>query len=64
VERTLDWYINVMGYYKNFADFSLRLDNRWIKNKNNEFTRSYAYDPLVSFSVSFHYCNFFAPLPE
>jgi hypothetical protein len=64
VERTLDWYINVMGYYKNFADFSLRLDNRWIKNKNNEFTRSYAYDPLVSFSVSFHYCNFFVPLPE
>jgi hypothetical protein len=64
VERTIDWYLNILGYYKNYADFSLRVDNRWIKNKNNVTTASYVYDPLLSFSLSFHYGNFFVSLPK
>ncbi len=64
VERTIDFHVNILGYFKNFADFSLKLDNRWIKNKNNVANGSYAYDPLVSFSVSLHYSNIFVALPK
>jgi hypothetical protein len=64
VERTIDWYVTILGYYRNYADFSLRVDNRWIRNKNNVATASYAYDPLLSFTVSIHYCNFFVQLPK
>jgi hypothetical protein len=64
VEKTIDFYVSLMGYYKNFADVSLKLNNRWIKNKNNVSTGSYEYDPLVALSVSFHYSNFVLPLPE
>jgi hypothetical protein len=64
VERTLDVFVNLLGYYRNYADFSLRLDNRWIRNKNNVATASYAYDPLLAFTVSLHYGNFFVGLPR
>jgi hypothetical protein len=64
VERTLDVFINILGYYRNYADFSLRVDNRWIKNKNNVTAASYAYDPLLAFTVSLHYGNFFVRLPH
>lgn len=64
VERTVDVHATILGYYKNLADFSLKLDSRWIRNKNNVATGSYAFDPLVSFSVSFHYANFFVRLPK
>ncbi len=64
VERTVHGYITVMGYFKNYADVSLNLDNRWIKNKNNRTTASYVYDPIVSLTVSLHYSSFFISLPR
>ena len=63
VERTSDFYVDLRGYYKNLADIRLRLDNRWVKNKNNALTASSSYDPMVSLTLSLHYCNFFVPIP-
>ena len=62
VERTLDAYVDARVYYKNLADIRLRIDNRWIQNKNNVTSPS-SYDPLISFTISLHYCNFIIPLP-
>lgn len=64
VESTFDAYIDAMGYFKNFADIRLRLDNRWIRNKNNLATPSAVYDPRISCTVSFHYSDFFVRLPQ
>jgi hypothetical protein len=64
VERTFNFYFTLMGYYKNIADMRLRVDNRWIKNKNNAPSTSYIYDPVIAFSLSFHYGDFFIPLPR
>ncbi|HEX7511034.1 MAG TPA: hypothetical protein VF335_07020 [Chitinivibrionales bacterium] len=62
VERTLDMYIDARAYWKNFADIRLRMDNRWITNKNNVSSAGATYDPMVSFTLSLHYGNFFVPL--
>ncbi|HAJ78712.1 MAG TPA: hypothetical protein DCO75_02990 [Fibrobacteres bacterium] len=62
VERTFDFYLNMRGYYKNLADISFRVDNCWIKNKNNAIASS-CYDPRLSLTLSLHYCDFFVRLP-
>jgi hypothetical protein len=64
VESMFDLYIDARGYFKNYADIRFQFDNRWIKNKNNLATPSAAYDPRVSLTASFHYCDFFIPLPK
>jgi hypothetical protein len=64
VERTFDFYFSLMGYFKSFADVRLKLDNCWIKNKNNERSAGYVYDPTVALSVSLHYSNLFIPMPR
>jgi len=63
VERTTDAYIELRAYYKNYSDISLRVDNRWINNKNNVRSATAQYDPLFSFSLSLHYCDMFVRLP-
>jgi hypothetical protein len=62
VERIIDAYIDARAYYRTIADVRLRLDNRWTKNKNNALSPT-LYDPMISFTISLHYSNFFVSLP-
>lgn len=63
VESTFDFYLNLIGYYKNYVDFQATLHNRWITNKGHVVS-SLAYDPQISISLGLHYSNFFVKLPK
>jgi hypothetical protein len=64
VESTFDLYVDARGYFRNYADIRLQLDNRWVRNKNNLATSSAVYDPRISVSASLHYCDLFVSLPK
>jgi hypothetical protein len=63
VERTFDFYINLIGYYKNYVDLQATLHNRWVSNKGNAVS-PLAYDPQISVSLGLHYSDFFVKLPK
>ncbi len=63
VESTIDFYVNAIGYYKNFLDIQAALHLRQITNKNN-IRAAAQFDPLVSITLSLHYSNFFISLPQ
>lgn len=63
VESTVDFYVNFVGYYRNFVDFQAAFHNRLVTNQNN--VRSAAkYDPAISLKLSLHYCDIFFKLPK
>ncbi|MDD5674418.1 MAG: hypothetical protein PHC61_09655 [Chitinivibrionales bacterium] len=64
VEGTFDAHLDALVYFKNFIDARVELHNRWIKNKGNVVNPSIKFDPLVSFTLSLHYADFFVPLPR
>jgi len=63
VESTFDFYLNAIGYYKNYADIQAALHVRQVTNKSN-ITRAAQFDPLISLTVCLHYSNFFISLSK
>jgi hypothetical protein len=63
VESAFDFYINLIGYYKNYVDVQATLHNRWVTNKGHVVS-SLTYDPQISVSLGLHYSNFFIKLPQ
>jgi hypothetical protein len=63
VEGTFDLYVNLIGYFKNFADLQAAIHLRQATNKNN-VPASAKFDPRISLTVNLHYSNFFIPLPK
>jgi hypothetical protein len=63
VESTIDFYVNLIGYYKNFVDFQAGIHNRVVTNQNNVHSAS-KYDPAISVKLSLHYCDIFFKLPQ
>jgi hypothetical protein len=63
VERTFDFYLDLLGYYKNYADVSAAVHVREVTNKGNMIAAA-KFDPLISLTVSLHYGNFFVSLPK
>jgi hypothetical protein len=63
VESAFDFYINLIGYYKNYVDVQAALHNRWVTNKGHVVS-SLAYDPQISIAIGLHYSNFFIKLPR
>ena len=64
VESMFDLYVDARGYFRNYADIRLQLDNRWVRNKNNLATSSAVYDPRITITASLHYCDLFVSLPK
>lgn len=63
VESAFDFYINLIGYYKNFVDVQATLHNRWVTNKGHVVS-SLTYDPQIAVTLGLHYGNFFIKLPR
>jgi hypothetical protein len=63
VESAFDFYINLIGYYKNYVDVQATLHNRWVTNKGHVVS-SLSYDPQISITLGLHYGNFFVKLPQ
>lgn len=62
-QTSVGFTVEARGYFRNFADATLSLCNRWIKNEDNA-PHPMVYSPIVSFSLSLHYANFFIALPK
>lgn len=54
LEKTFEMKIDLSGYFLNYADVNLSVNNRWIKNENN-ISSSYKYKPQIAFSLGIHY---------
>ena len=63
VEGTFDFYLDIFGYYKNFADVQAAVHLRQVTNKNN-VTAAAQFDPRISLFVNLHYSNLFIMLPK
>ena len=63
VESTFDFYINLIGYYRNYVDLQATLHNRWVTNKAH-IVSSLTYDPQISISLGLHYSNLFVKMPK
>jgi hypothetical protein len=50
--------------YKDYADISLGLANRWIKNKGNIATSGSVYSPKFTCALGLHFSDFHVPLPK
>jgi hypothetical protein len=60
-ERTVGLEIGGLGYLGRYADVSVSLDNRWVRNKDNIRSARFVYDPVISVTVSAHYPDFYWP---
>lgn len=56
LKTTFSFLIQAHGYFKNYCDAHLSVENRWIQDKRA--ASHYTYDPLFMLSVSIHYSNF------
>jgi hypothetical protein len=54
--------LNATGYFSDFAELSLHLDNRFVRNKDHIISESFEYDPEIRLTFSCHYSNFFVRL--
>lgn len=59
LERTINLFIEGLGYFRNFCTIRMGLENRFIKNRGNESAGRFEYDPKISLTVTAHYSNFF-----
>ncbi|MBD3420746.1 MAG: hypothetical protein GF398_11565 [Chitinivibrionales bacterium] len=64
VEKTIDLFVNLRGYFKGYVDIHLSLHNQWIQNENNAATSGWEYNPIVGMMLSLHYSNLILKLPE
>jgi hypothetical protein len=64
VESTLSLTLEGAAYYKDYADLSAGLANRWIKNKGHEATSGFVYSPLFTCALSLHFSDFSVSLPK
>jgi hypothetical protein len=64
VQKVFGIHTEARAYFRNFADVSLSLTNRWIKNKDNVQSDSYSYSPVIAVSLGVHYGNLFLPIPR
>ena len=53
-----------MAYYKNYADISIGLANRWIKNNNHLVSAGFIYSPLFTSVISVHFSSRFFRQPK
>jgi hypothetical protein len=63
VQQSLGITLEVRGYFRDYADATLSLCNRWVQNENN-IPHAMTYSPTVSFSMGLHYSNLFIALPK
>ena len=63
VEKTFDFYVSLMGYFKNYADVQAAVHLRWVTNRDH-VAASAKFDPQISLFVNLHYSNFFVSLPK
>ncbi|KMQ52086.1 hypothetical protein CHISP_1075 [Chitinispirillum alkaliphilum] len=61
VEKTIGFSTEISAYFRNLANCKLTLNNRWIKNRNNNPTARYEYVPRIHFEVSMHYSDWYYP---
>jgi hypothetical protein len=50
-------YIEAHGYFRNSIDCHLLFESRWIRDKR--ISNDYMFDPVLSFTLSLHYSDFF-----
>lgn len=61
LKTTISAFAEVHGYFRNYCNMHLNLENRWIRDKGDkENSNDYKYDPRVSLTISLHYSDFFA----
>ena len=63
VQRTFDFFVNLTGYFKNYADMQAALHLRWVTNENHVIAPA-KFDPQVSLTANLHYSNFFVSIPK
>lgn len=63
VEKAFDFYVDLTGYFENYADVQASVHSRWVTNRNNVVSAA-SFDPQVSLTVSLHYSNLFVSLPR
>jgi len=61
VEKTFDFYVNVTGYFRNYANAQAAIHARWVTNSNNAIAGT-KFDPQIMLSVNLHYSNLFVKL--
>jgi hypothetical protein len=64
VQSTFSFSLEGAAYYKDYADISVGLANRWIKNKGNVATPGSVYSPLFTCALSLHFSDFHVSLPK
>ncbi len=57
LKTTINAFLEVHGYFRNFCDVHLSVENRWIRDKKK--SADYNYDPRISLMVSVHYSDLF-----
>ena len=64
VESTVSLTLEGAVYYKDYADLSMGMVNRWIKNKGHLATSGSVYSPVFTCALSLHFSDFHVSLPR
>ncbi len=57
LKSTVNAFLEAHGYFRNFCDIHVCLENRWIRDKKK--SSDYTYDPRITLRVSVHYSDLF-----
>jgi hypothetical protein len=59
VEQTIEFSGRGYVWLRDWADLSVGLTNRWVKNRNNRRTEGFDYDPALDVSLTLHYAGLY-----
>lgn len=63
VQHTIGMSLEASAYWRDIARLTIGVDNAWVKNRDNEQTASFDYDPRFSAQLTLACPHYFWPFP-